>query len=281
MNNFKEMIIIFSDIDGTIIDKETYSFEESIKALKKVLLLKIPVILVSSKSFSEIELYREKMGIRDPFISENGGAIFIPHGYFKEKPEQCIQKGNHFIKELATPLSSLSENIKEFQNHLNNEIIFFTDLPAEEIRRISNLPLEEAELSKKREYDLPFIVKETSHLKDEEIFSAAERAHLNITKGGRYYHILSQSDKGKAVQYLKKEFSKYFKSFISVGLGDGPNDLEMLLEVDEPIVIKKLDGTYAQELLKELPSSTKTNKIGPAGWSEAITNLLTKHNIQI
>lgn len=278
MNNFKANIVIFSDIDGTIIDKETYSFEESIEVLHRVLQLKIPVILVSSKSASEIELYRQRMGICDPFVSENGGAVFIPQDYFKNKPEQCFEKGDYFVRELATPLPTLSEKMEEFQDGLNHEIIFYTDLPAEEIRKISNLPLDEAELSKKRDYDLPFIVKESSDLKDEDIFSLAEKVQLYITKGGRYYHILSRSDKGKAVTYLKKEFTKYFGNFISVGIGDGPNDLEMLLAVDKPIAVKKPDGTYAEELTRNVPSLIKTNHIGPAGWSEAITNLLIRNN---
>jgi mannosyl-3-phosphoglycerate phosphatase len=225
-------MIIFTDIDGTIIDKETYSFQESVGTLNRVLSLKIPVILVSSKSAAEIELYRQRMGISDPFVSENGGAVFIPQDYFQEQPEGSIKKNSYFVKELAIPLSSLSEKIKVFKENLKDEIIFYTDLPAEELSAISNLPLNEAVLSKKRDYDLPFIIKESSDVNDEDIHSSAGKAGLYVTKGGRYYHILSQSDKGKAVQYLKKEYSKYFDPILSVGLGDGPNDLEMLQNVD-------------------------------------------------
>jgi mannosyl-3-phosphoglycerate phosphatase len=59
-----------------------------------------------------------------------------------------------------------------------------------------------------------------------------------------------------------------------VGLGDGPNDLEMLQNVDRPIAVKKVDGTYADELIEKIPSIIKTQKIGPAGWSESITDLI-------
>ncbi len=274
----KRNMIIFTDIDGTIIDKETYSFQESIGTLNRVLNSKIPVILVSSKAAAEIELYRQRMGISDPFVSENGGAVFIPQDYFQEPPEGSIKKGSYFVKELAILLSSLSDKIKAFKENLNDEIIFYTDLPAEELSALSNLPLEEAELSKKRDYDLPFIVKESSKLKDEDILSSANKAGLYVTKGGRYYHILSQSDKGKAVQYLKKEYSKYFDPVLSVGLGDGPNDLEMLQNVDQAVAVKKVDGTFAEVLIQTIPSIIKTQKIGPAGWSEVISDLLSRFN---
>lgn len=277
MDNLKGNMIIFSDIDGTIIDKETYSFQESLGTLKRLLSLKIPVILVSSKSAAEIELYRQRMGISDPFVSENGGAVFIPQNYFQEQPEGSIKKDLYFVKELAIPLSSLSDKIDAFKESLKGEIIFYTDLSAEKLSALSNLPLDEAELSKKRGYDLPFIIKETSHLNDAEIASAAKKAELHVTKGGRYYHILSQSDKGKAVQYLKEEYSKYFGPVLSVGLGDGPNDFEMLQNVDRPVAIKKVDGTFAEVLIQEIPSIIKTQKIGPAGWSEVISDLLRSH----
>ena len=44
-------------------------------------------MICSSKTRAEIEYYQEKIGIADPFISENGGAIYIPQGYFSPRTE--------------------------------------------------------------------------------------------------------------------------------------------------------------------------------------------------
>ena len=75
-------IIIITDLDGTLLHPVSYSFEEAVVALEEVYKANIPVVLCSSKTKAEIEVYRRQMNNRDPFISENGGGIFIPEGYF-------------------------------------------------------------------------------------------------------------------------------------------------------------------------------------------------------
>jgi len=72
------MKIIFSDLDGTLLNQDTYSFNEGQKALKLLKKYNIPLIFATSKTRAEIEFWRKKIGNNDPFISENGGGIFIP-----------------------------------------------------------------------------------------------------------------------------------------------------------------------------------------------------------
>ncbi|MCK6469820.1 MAG: HAD hydrolase family protein [Candidatus Brocadia sinica] len=74
--------IIFTDLDGTLLDHSTYSFEEAREATSLVKKKNIPIVICMSKTQAGIEVYRERMGNEDPFISENGGAIIIPKGYF-------------------------------------------------------------------------------------------------------------------------------------------------------------------------------------------------------
>ncbi len=274
MHPEKKKILIFSDIDGTIIDKESYSFEESIGTVRKVIALKIPIILVSSKSFAEIEIYRHKMGIPDPFISENGGAVFIPAGYFEEESEDCIQKGNYHVRELATPLSLLVDKIQSFKECTANEIILFDELTDEELIQIAKIPADEVKYSRLRDYDLPFILKKTSSLRDEDILECAAQHHLSIIKGARFFHILLGSNKGRAVEYLIKEFSRSNQNVVSIGIGDSRNDLEMLIAVNTPVAVKKPDGTYDGEFEQKIPHLIKAKKIGPSGWSEAMNELI-------
>ncbi len=274
MHPEKKKILIFSDIDGTIIDKESYSFEESIGTVKKVVALKIPIILVSSKSAAEIEIYRQKMGIPDPYVSENGGAVFIPVGYFKEKPEDCIQKGNYHVRKLATPLSLLAHKIKSFKECTANEIILFDELTDKELIQIAKIPSEEVEYARQRNYDLPFIVKNRSTLHDEDIFKCAAQHHLSILKGGRFFHILLGSDKGRAVEYLIGEYSRFHRNVTSIGIGDSRNDLELLIAVNTAVAVQKPDGTYDSEFEQKIPHLIRAKKIGPAGWSEAVNELI-------
>jgi len=70
--------LIFTDLDGTLLDAETYSWQEAGEALDLCRRHRVPVILASSKTRAEIEILRDRMMLSDPFISENGGGIFLP-----------------------------------------------------------------------------------------------------------------------------------------------------------------------------------------------------------
>ena len=74
--------IVFTDLDGTLLDHATYSWEPALPALSLLRERQIPLVFCSSKTRAEIEHYRRELGNLDPFISENGGGIFIPDGYF-------------------------------------------------------------------------------------------------------------------------------------------------------------------------------------------------------
>lgn len=85
----KSLIIIFTDLDGTLLDSR-YSFRKALPAIKLIKEKNIPLILCSSKTRSEIELWRKKLNNNHPFISENGGGIFIP----KKNSKFDIKKAN-------------------------------------------------------------------------------------------------------------------------------------------------------------------------------------------
>ena len=47
-------LIVFTDLDGTLLDHDDYSFEAARPALAKLETLNIPVILTTSKTATEV-----------------------------------------------------------------------------------------------------------------------------------------------------------------------------------------------------------------------------------
>ncbi len=78
--------LIFTDMDGTLLDHHTYSFEAAKPTLTSLAERNIPVIPTTSKTFVELLELRETIGLTGPFIVENGAAAYIPHGFFAKKP---------------------------------------------------------------------------------------------------------------------------------------------------------------------------------------------------
>lgn len=66
-------LLVFTDLDGTLLDHHTYSWQPARPALERLDGLKIPLILCSSKTSPEMLGLRAELGNRHPFIVENGG----------------------------------------------------------------------------------------------------------------------------------------------------------------------------------------------------------------
>lgn len=252
--------IIFTDLDGTLLDSDTYSYEKANNALKLLKKKEIPLIFCTSKTRAEIEFWREKVRNNDPFISENGGGIFIPKNYFSLKFLFDREYKNYFLIKLGTNYNQLVDIIRFLKEKY--EILSFSDMSAEEISEDADLELTQAKLAKNREFDLPFKILNKSQEKD--ILNDINKQGLNYTIGGRYYHLLGDNNKGEAVKILSDLFRRKYGDIKTIAIGDSENDFQMLDSVDEGFLVKKKDDSYASSKYR------KAMGIGPEGWNNVI-----------
>lgn len=243
MNNKGAKIVIFTDLDGTLLD-EKYDYQNVKPVIDQLLVLNVAIVFCSSKTRAEIEFYRKKMGIDDPFISENGSAIFIPRGYFRSKYTYTRQTSDYDLIELGAAYAIVREKLELAKKKSATKIIGFGDMTEEEIAKDSGLPLELARLAKRREYDEPFRIIEGE---EKDILDIIIEEGFRYAKGEKYFHMLGNTNKGKAVAILKGLYVKRFRKLITYGIGDSPNDLPMLEMVDRPIFVRKTSREYNRE----------------------------------
>ena len=259
--------IVFTDLDGTLLD-HAYSYEAATPALTALEQNKIPLVLVSSKTRAEIEPLRARMGHHDPFIVENGGAVVIPTAVFDRHPPQATTIGGYHIAAFGAPYSALRSALKDIAQAAGVTVRGFGDMTVEEIAARTGLSKEEADLARQREYDEPFDVVGGS-VTFEKLRQEALLRGLECTRGGRFYHLLGSTDKGKACRYLIDCYRQELESELTtIAIGDSLNDLPMLASVDRPILVQRQDGTFDGAI--ELPSLVRMNGVGPRGWNAAI-----------
>jgi len=268
-------LVIFSDLDGCLLDRQTYSFEPAQAALRLIKGKIIPLILVSSKTRVEIEEYRRRLKNDHPFVSENGGAVFIPKGYFSFQFSHEREWGKYFVLELGTFYPQIIRALEFIKKETGIQIRGFHDLSEKDLASLSGLSREEAALAKKREYDEPFLI-EGGEKEIKIVQKKIRERGLNYAWGGRFHHILGKNDKGKAVQILKDLYKKEFSSIQTVGIGDSLNDLPMLSAVDHPVFLKGEEDISEISPLKNLVLVEGT---GPQAWNEAILNILREFKI--
>lgn len=266
-------IILFTDLDGTLLDEASSSFRDALPALGLIRERGIPLVLCSSKSRAEIEVLRKQIDNIHPFISENGGGIFIPHGYFSVPVEAEESLGYSLIR-LGMPHAEIRRHFVRLREQLHPKVRGFADMTADEVAALAGLTHDEALLAKRRDFDEAFIFEGEP---DENFLHAIEAAGLRWMQG-RLFHIMGDHDKGRAVDMLMTLYRQQYGAVTSVALGDSYNDLAMLRVVDTPVLVRYRDGGYDQRIA--LIDLMRTKLPGPAGWNEAVLQLLARERGQ-
>jgi mannosyl-3-phosphoglycerate phosphatase len=266
-------LLIFTDLDGTLLDQHTYSFESALPALHTLKEKKIPVILCTSKTRTEIEKVRLELNNAHPFISENGGALFIPKDYFVHPFSFTREDSQYFIIDLGTPYDKIRDIFDLIKSRFPKKIKGFGDLSTRKVADLCGFSLQQAGRAKMREYDEPFVIDdEFAASTIDTIKEIARQSNLRITKGGRFYHLTGNNDKGKAVILLRDLYGEKSKQLKTIALGDSQNDYPMLQVVDYPVLVQKPNGSYDPSI--QLDNLIFAPGTGPSGWGCAVFNLL-------
>ncbi|WP_029520762.1 HAD-IIB family hydrolase [Persephonella sp. IF05-L8] len=263
------MLVIFTDLDGSLLNHDDYSYSDATESLEKIKKLKIPLIFTTSKTRIEVELLQQEIGIKEPFIVENGAAIFFPLGYRNFRIDAPVKDNYQVIV-----LGETYQKIREFFNRVKGEFGLkgFGDMSVEEVAALTGLSVEKAKLAKQREFTEPFITEKPELLS--ELEKLAEKNGLKITKGGRFYHLIGKNqDKGKAVKITSDIFKKNIGDIITIGIGDSKNDIPMLENVDIPILIPKINNKYEEVNIKNL---IKAPYPGSKGWNAVVRRLINE-----
>jgi mannosyl-3-phosphoglycerate phosphatase len=267
-------LIIYSDLDGTFLDYHTYSFAASLPALRRALDRGASVVFCSSKTRAEIQALQATLSLSSPFISENGGGIFIPEGFFSFELEELPREGSIRLLRLGKPYKELVTALTDVRERLGVDMRGFSDMTAEEIGQLCGLGLCESLLAKQREFDEPFLLKSNEEGLLDKICEVFAEGGMRVTRGGRLFHLTGENDKGEAIRRLTELFQRDEGNIRTVGIGDSVNDLPMLEEVDHPVLVQKPDGSYDETVLSRLPDATRAKGAGPVGWASEVMNLI-------
>ena len=269
------LFLIFSDLDDSLLDHNSYNWEKARPALEYCSASNIPVILTSSKTRAEIRAIHWEMNLDFPFISENGGGLFFPLRYEKALGGKDLSLSGDLIKiTLGTPYEDLVYKIKEIADETGLRLRGFSAMDKEEVMVRTGLSEEQCIQALEREFDEPFIIEGSKDIKTESLYSSAAKRGLKISEGGRFFHLHGDSDKGRAANWVISFYKDQFDRVYSIALGDSPNDFGMFDVVDQAVLIKSARYFADINIKERYPGIITTQKFGPEGWNEAVLGLL-------
>ncbi len=253
-------IWVVSDVDGTLMD-HSYDLTPAKETIKKLQKLSIPVILCTSKTASEVKVIRNDLNLTDPYIVENGAAIY----------GECLEKVNGEII-LGKKYKFLEDILNNISNEIDYELIPLNNLTDKEATELTGLKGNSLKLMRDRHWSMPFL--NPPSFLEEKINICCRKLDVDIFKGNRMSHLLSKnSNKGKAINTLKNYSN--IKNIKIIGLGDSPNDLPLLLNSDIRVVIPGKDGPNLNLLkqLKDLEFILASEPNG-YGWKNEMNKLI-------
>jgi mannosyl-3-phosphoglycerate phosphatase family protein len=250
--------VVFSHLDSVLHDPHLPRFGRAATILREIAADGSALVLCSGKTRAELEFVQQKLDIVQPFISENGGAVYVPADYFAfEVPNGRSVAGYHAI-EFGRPYADVAQLLHRAAERLRIPIVGFSDMSIEAVAQECRMPLLQARLAKLREYDEPFRMVNATPAARARLFKALEGFNLRCDSGAVFDRVGAPVDIDIGVSLLKTFYRRESPSVATAGFAHATTPHDALLGlVDYPVLV---------------PEDDDNGGIDVVDWAEAIVD---------
>ncbi|MEM9470809.1 MAG: HAD-IIB family hydrolase [Pseudomonadota bacterium] len=258
--------IVFTDLDGTLLDHKTYGYEPALPALARLAQMKVPVVLASSKTHAEMAVFQAEFRLTAPMICENGGGVHWPADW-AHAPERETAVTYHEIRQAIDGLPArIRRGFSGFGDWSQSRLMAETGLPPDLARRAAQ-----------RQYSEPGLWTGTDEELDE-LTNLLRSQGLRMMCGGRFQTICGPATKVSRLREIRDRFKAGISpehSVHTIALGDAPNDIAMLQAADRAFIIANPHGPGIASLPEEASGKIARSQLsGPAGWNLCVMDAL-------
>lgn len=265
--------IIFTDLDGTFIDFNTYSPEVATPLAREIVNRGVPVIFCSSKTLVEQRALMDSIGLTVPCIVENGAGIYFPDSYkiLEDLPGTQTVDGGRLIS-LGDDSEFIRRQIRAVSDALDIDLKPYHKFSDRELSKITGLDEDGARRARNRDFSETL----TASLDAEtwsNVNAALQPMGLHCLSGGRFHTVTSiDCNKGRALKIVVDGFGVMTGDrWHSIGIGDSGNDFDMLDSVDHPYLVQTPRGDWNK---MDVDNLKRISAIGPEGWVLAVQDAL-------
>ncbi|WP_425072152.1 HAD-IIB family hydrolase [Sagittula sp. S175] len=250
-------LVVFTDLDGTLLDHGSYSWEAARPALEALKARGVPVVLATSKTAAEVAVLHDALDLGDtPAIVENGAGLY--------RPGEAISGGADYAR--------IRQALQDVPTELRAVFEGFGDVSEARVAELTGLSEEAAALARQRMYSEPGswtgTDAELSHFK-----AMLGMYGVSARHGGRFLTLSLGRTKADAM----REVMDMLGATVTIALGDAPNDREMLETADYGVIVRNDQGTGLPPMDGEEDGHIRrTEAPGPEGWAEAVLALLNE-----
>jgi len=252
----KTPLLVFTDLDGTLLSHENYDWQPASEAIDRLKRISAGVVLASSKTAVEIDVIRSEIGLNNwPAIVENGAGLHEANAHSAPEPSTYLK--------LRATLDKLPKDMRV-------KFTGFGDMDVNQVCQSTGLSQTAAQRAKQRAFSEPGIFSGTN-AELEQFQSILATQGISARAGGRFLTLTFGATKGDQMKQIIAHYTPRY----TVALGDAPNDIEMLQEADFGIIVANQHRDPLPRLLGEDTGAIiRTEQQGPQGWNDAMLTLL-------
>jgi len=264
-------IVLFADPD-TLRGGRHASLADTREALDGLDDRGVAVVLWGNETRAEMELIRADLNLRHPFVSESGGGLFLPAGYFEQAPANARPFAGYDVVDFGRPYPVVAAALHEVANKLKIGVNGFSGMSVQDVANDCRLSLAQARLATLREYDEPFRLVDANPAVQDRLFQGLRRAGFRGFTHEAHHHATGVTDKTESVRTLTSLYRRQSHHVLTVGLARDPDELRLLQAVDIPIVILS-DPANAARLLRKVPTARLVDSGSARAWRQTIWDL--------
>lgn len=201
------------------------------------------MVFCSAKTLAEQKAIADELEVDVGFITENGAEILLPDG-----------RHHRF----GRPYDIIRRCLISARNELGVVAPGYGDIPVQEIADRTGLDLEAAARARSRGYSETIV--RLAEADVPALRSALAVQDLRLQRGARFWTVQGDHDKGRTIAWMLGQLTEDIPTY---GIGDGPNDVEMLSSVGRPFLVQQPGGVWASV---EVDGLERIGGVGPRGW---------------
>ena len=272
------MAVVYTDLDGTLLDHYTYAFDEALETIKLLRARGIPIVPCTSKTRAETVSLMQDLELDGPMIIENGAAIWVPDAWGLIRPEGADDDVNAraWSHCFGPPRGMIRRQLAILNIEWGNRYQSLCELSDKQVMAITGLDAASAARAKDRHHCETLVWLGTPA--DRPVFAEqVEALDLRCVQGGRFVHVLGRGGKGHAMSWLHHKIRAELPGFemaVSIAAGDAENDVEMLEVADLALLVRS--PVHDPPAPKRSGGMVISDNFGPAGWAEGIEALIAR-----
>lgn len=193
--------VVYCSVDSFLSPrgKFLYGFDQFQAELDQ---LEIPCVWLSSHSRLQLDEPRRRAGHTEPFIAEDGCAVYLPEDYFHLKPTKTLRLGRFTSIPIAKPQPAAKDALESLSEETEVPVVPLRSLSPRELAQNIGLPNSEAELARQRDFDELFFFAGSSENDVARFKSLAVEKKLSLREHGVLCSLAVNRDVRKCIREL-------------------------------------------------------------------------------